>query len=434
MISISKLYNGFKAWGDGLRYGEAKEAFARISIPVKASERKPVVVWNVTRRCNLYCCHCYSASENHEYDNELTTSEGKRLLKDLAGYSVPVVLFSGGEPLMRNDIFELLHEAQKLALRTVISTNGTLIDNEIAQALKKYGVAYVGVSLDGIGENNDRFRGKKGAFDAAVKGIEAAARAGLKVGLRLTLTRHTTASLNTIFEFIKEAPIDRICFYHLVYSGRGRHLVGDELTHQDTRQIIDAIIDFSYESARKGSRKEVLTVDNHVDGVYLYLRMREEGDKEPEKRARAEEVLRLLRWNGGGLYSTGIGIGAIDSAGNAHPDQFWTHYSPGSVRERQFSEIWQDESDPIMYGLRHRRDTIRGRCRLCRWFDACGGSLRVRAELIYSDPCAPDPACYLSDDEIGLDNEKRKELSEPDEIYVVPDFFRSSSHKAGPHV
>lgn len=427
MISITKLYYGWRAGGDSIRYGEPPTAGLNSSassrVPRSAAERRPVVVWNITRRCNLHCIHCYTDSQDREYPDELTTDEGKRLLDDLANFSVPVVLFSGGEPLSRPDIWTLLEHARRIKLRTVLSTNGTLIDNTIARGLKAVGVTYVGVSLDGIGDVNDEFRGKKGAFDSAVNGIEACARAGLRVGLRLTLTQYNVESLDDIFDFVKSSPIERICFYHLVYSGRGRKLKAVELTHQDTRMAINTIINRTGELLKTGRNKEVLTVDNHADGVYIYLRLLSESRDNSEKARQCEEVRRLLEWNGGGLYSSGVGIGAIDSYGNVHPDQFWSHYTLGNVRERPFSEIWQDESEPLLYGLRHRRKYIKGRCRLCQWFNMCGGAMRVRADLVYSDPWAPDPACYLSDEEIGLDETKKQELMERNEIFDVPDFL-----------
>ncbi len=427
MISISKLYCGGKAWGDRIRYGTDVgrhiKTHPTVETPTSAHERKPVVVWNITQRCNLRCLHCYSDSENRPYPDELTTREGEVLLDDLAEFGVPVVLFSGGEPLMRPDIMQLLDHARRPGLRTVLSTNGTLIDDSVAQELKKRGVAYVGISLDGIGKTNDAFRGVEGAFEKAVQGIESCARAGVKVGLRLTLTRHTVSELDAVFEFVHDSPVERVCFYHLVYTGRGRGLTGDELIYAETRAAIDKIIDGTARLDSRGYPGEILTVDNHVDGVYLYLRMKHEAGENPEKIQRARSVLELLRWNGGGLNSTGIGIGAVDARGNVHPDQFWTHYSPGSVRERPFSEIWQDERDPILRGLRHRSDLIKGRCRLCHWFDACGGSLRVRADVVYNDPWAPDPGCYLSDEEIGLDSAKQNELTNNNEIFPIPEFY-----------
>ena len=159
---------------------------------------------------------------------------------------------------------------------------------------------------------------------------------------------------------------------------------------------------------------DILTVDNHVDGVYVYLKLLAEGY------SRAEEVWGLLTWNGGGLYSSGVGIGCIDYEGHVHPDQFWWRYDLGGVRERPFSEIWLDPDEPLLQGLRDRRSRIKGRCRLCKFFDACGGSLRVRADAYFGDSWAPDPACYLSDDEIGLGQVGRQELIETGEDFKMP--------------
>ncbi|MFB3817022.1 MAG: radical SAM protein [Candidatus Methylomirabilales bacterium] len=412
MISISKLYCQGLAESDGLRYGHGHRGAA----PRSAAERRPVTVWNVTRTCNLRCIHCYTDSEARRYGGELTTAEGKRLLEDLAAFAVPAVLFSGGEPLARPDLLELVAYARGLGLRPTLSTNGTLITEEAAARIREAGFTYVGISLDGIGPVNDQFRGMAGAFDRAVRGFKACVAAGQRVGLRLTLTRHNVANLHAIFDFLEAERIDRACFYHLVYSGRGGRIAGDDLTPQESRRALDVILARTRDFHRRGLPKEILTVDNHVDGVYLYLKLREEA---PE---RAEEVRKLLAWNGGGLYSSGVGIADIDFQGNVHADQFWMHRSFGNVRERPFSQIWTDVSDPLMAGLKHRRAVLKGRCRpdMCRWFDLCGGALRVRADLVYGDPWAPDPACYLTDEEIGLTPEKRERLRAAGQEFPAP--------------
>ena len=424
MISISKLYCGGKAESDGLRYGHGGRAAAMATgaVPhaLTAAERRPVVVWNATRTCNLRCIHCYTDSEARKYDGELTTEEGKALIRDLASFRIPALLFSGGEPLTRPDLFELVSYARSLDLRPTLSTNCTLITAETAQKIKDAGFTYVGISLDGIGEVNDRFRGVGGAFDRAVRGFKACVAVGQRVGLRLTLTRHNVQNLHEIFDFLERENIDRACFYHLVYSGRGGKIAGDDLSPPETRQAIDIILERTEDFRRRGLRKEILTVDNHVDGVYLYLKLLQ---KDP---ARAEQVLRLLTWNGGGLHSSGVGIADIDFQGNVHADQFWAHYSFGNVRQRPFSQIWMDTSDPLMAGLKNRRAKIKGRCApdVCKWFDACGGALRVRADLVYNDPWAPEPACYLTDEEIGFTDEKKAMVRERGEEFPIPEFQR----------
>lgn len=405
MIDISRLYCSQDTTGDPLRYGhkrgpghgsphatEKKEH----EVPRSASERRPVVVWNITRRCNLSCIHCYTDSHNTEYPGELTTDEAKKLIRDLASFGIPALLISGGEPLIRKDIFAVAQFAKDLNLRLTLSTNGTLIDKEMARRIKEVGFSYVGISFDGIGETNDRFRGMKGAFDMAVNAVRNCMEIGQKVGLRLTLTRRNYEDLNAIFDFIEKEGIQRACFYHLVYAGRGSRISKDDLNHEETRKAIDIILDRTEDLHMKGLKKDILTVDNHVDGPYLYLRLKERDPK------RAEEVAALMRWNGGGANSSGVGIGDIDPSGNVHPDQFWQHYTLGNIRERRFSEIWMDTTDPLMAGLKNRIPLLKGKCSRCKFIDICGGSFRVRADVVHGDPWAPDPSCYLTDKEISI--------------------------------
>lgn len=393
MIDITKLYCGAAAAGDALRYGRPTSGTPADTLRF-AEDKKPIVVWNSTRRCNLNCIHCYADSENKTYPNELSTAEAQAMIRDLAEFGVPVILFSGGEPLLRADIYDNAACAHELGIRTVISTNGTLITEKAAQRIKDAGFGYVGISLDGIGERNDFFRGTEGAFQAALRGFDNCVAVGQRVGLRLTLTRHNYQDLNAIFDFIEEHRINRACFYHLVYTGRGCDLRSADLSHEESRRAVDLIVDRTADFHRRGLDVDILTVDNHCDGPYLYLRMLREGSP------RAGQVLQLLERNGGN--SSGIGIADIDNEGNVHADQFWLHYSFGNVRDRKFGDIWTDTSDPLMAGLKNRKPLLKGRCGACKWLDICNGNFRVRAEAVYGDVWAPDPACYLTDEEIGL--------------------------------
>jgi radical SAM protein with 4Fe4S-binding SPASM domain len=278
-------------------------------------------------------------------------------------------------------------------MRAVISTNGTLITPEMAADLKRIGLSYVGVSLDGMRETNDLFRGVSGAFEAALKGIRNCQGAGIKVGLRFTINRRNAADIPQMFDLIEKENIPRICFYHLVYAGRGSALMKEDLDGAETRRVVDLIIDRTRDLHRRGKAVEVLTVDNHADGPYLYLRMKKEDSP------RAGEVLDLLGMNGGN--SSGVGIGCISWDGRVHADQFWRHYSFGNVRERPFSEIWEDATDPVMSKLKEKKKYVTGRCASCRWLEVCAGNFRVRAEAATGDLWAPDPACYLTDEEVG---------------------------------
>ncbi len=393
MIGISKLYCGTVEASDPLRYGRRSKDLPSHLLQF-SSDKKPVVVWNVGRRCNLRCVHCYSQSHDQEYSGELTHEEGLRLIDDLAEFGAPVLLFSGGEPLMRPRLFELIAHARERGMRAVISTNGTLITPDVAAQLKEFGLSYVGVSLDGLEETNDKFRGMNGAFKLALEGIRNCRKAGIKVGLRFTMNRRNVQDIGGIFDLLIQEDIPRVCFYHLVYAGRGSKLISEDLSREESRKAVDLIMDRTRDAHAAGIPLEVLTVDNHCDGPYLYLRTLRE---DPEK---AKGVLELLSMNGGN--SSGIGIGCVSWDGEVYADQFWRHYSFGNVREKPFSKIWMDTADKVMAGLKERKGLLKGRCALCKWLDVCNGNFRVRAEAVTDDLWASDPACYLTDEEIGL--------------------------------
>jgi len=281
-------------------------------------------------------------------------------------------------------------------MRPTISTNGTLITKEVAQRLKNIGVGYVGISLDGTKETNDKFRGKEGAFDKALRGMHNCMEIDQRVGLRFTINRHNYKDLNDIFDLIEEENIPRACFYHLVYSGRGSEMVKEDISLAESREVMDLIIDRTQDFLERGLDKEILTVDNHADGIYLYRRMKEEN---PEK---AEEVWELLSRNGGNR--TGIAIANVNWVGDVHPDQFTQNHTFGNVRERKFGKIWTDTSqNEILAGLKDRKPLLKGRCAECKWLDVCNGNFRARAEAIHGDFWQEDPACYLTDEEIGLE-------------------------------
>lgn len=393
MIGISKLYCGTVEPSDALRYGRDSSKLPSHLLQF-SKDKRPVVVWNVTRRCNLKCVHCYAHAKDKHFDNELSTEQGKALIEDLARFGSPVMLFSGGEPLVRKDLPQLAAYAVEKGMRAVISTNGTLITPSMARTLKQIGLSYVGISLDGMQEINDRFRGVKGAFKSALEGIKNSQDAGIKVGLRFTVNRFNVDEIPKIFQLLEDMDIPRVCFYHLVYAGRGSEMVKEDLSHEGTRQAVDLIIDETKRLFDKGKPKEVLTVDNHADGPYVYLRMLKD---DPE---RAKEVLELLQWNEGN--NSGRGIGCVSWDGQVHADQFWRHHSFGNVKERPFSEIWMDTSDELMGKLKEKKKHVKGRCAGCTWLDVCGGNFRVRAEAVSGDVWAPDPACYLTDEEIAI--------------------------------
>lgn len=391
MISVTKLLLAKEYQGDELRYRKGAATMKHGA----GEGHGPVVAWNMTRTCNLHCRHCYMDADEKRHTGELTTAEAKRFIDDLAAFHVPALLMSGGEPLVRKDFFELAEYASAHGVRPTLSTNGTLIDEDAAKKIKAAGVAYVGVSLDGPQHVNDEFRGKAGAYTAAMRGIQNCVAVGQRVGLRFTINKANVDHLDEIFDFIEQEHIDRACFYHLVYAGRGEAMADEDVTPEESRRAMDTIIRRTRDNEARGLEKEILTVDNHCDGVYLYLTAKRDGDEEL-----AARIWELISMNGGNR--SGIAFGEVDPEGNVHPDQFTRHYTFGNVRERSFGEIWRDESNPILAGLKDRKPLLKGRCAKCRFLAQCNGNFRTRAEARTGDYWASDPACYLTDEEIGL--------------------------------
>ncbi|MDR0239457.1 MAG: 12,18-didecarboxysiroheme deacetylase, partial [Deltaproteobacteria bacterium] len=340
MIGISKLYCGQIEPSDALRYGRHSGKLPSHLLQFSA-DKKPVVVWNMTRRCNLRCVHCYAKALEERGKDAITTEQGKALIDDLAAYGAPVMLFSGGEPLVREDVVELAKHATGKGMRAVISTNGTLITQQKARELKEVGFSYVGISLDGGEDVHDRFRAVPGSFRKALEGIANCQAEGLKVGLRFTVNKRNVGEVPVLFDLVRDLEVPRICFYHLVYSGRGSDLIKEDLNHAETRALLDLIMDHTRALFDAGKPKEVLTVDNHADGPYVWMRLQREDP------GRAAEVFELLQYNEGN--SSGRGIGCISWDGQVHADQFWRNHSFGNVLERPFSLIWDDPDIALLH-------------------------------------------------------------------------------------
>ncbi len=391
MIGISKLYMGQAEASDPLRYGRMSQHLPSHLLQF-AKDKKPIVVWNITQRCNLKCQHCYAAGEAN-VAQELTTEECLRAIDGFAEFGCPVVLFSGGEPFIRPDILELAAYAREKGLRVVFSTNGTLITPTLAEKIHALGVSYVGISIDGTAATHDAFRGVPGAYEQSLKAIRACREAGVKVGLRVTLTRANVKEIPAIFRLMREEKIPRICLYHLVYTGRGAALRANDLSHEETRQAVEQIIQETRASFEQGHPLEVLTVDNHADAPYLWMKM------EREAHPRANDVLQLLRMNGGN--SSGHGLSCVSWDGTVYPDQFWRNKPLGNIREKSFGEIWgAPEPGSLLAQLREKPLHVTGRCKACRFLNLCGGNFRARGEAVTGECWGEDPACYLTDDEI----------------------------------
>ncbi|MCE5181442.1 MAG: heme d1 biosynthesis radical SAM protein NirJ [Betaproteobacteria bacterium] len=358
----------------------------------------PVVIWNLIRRCNLTCKHCYSISADKDFPGELSTEEVFAVMDDLKCFRVPVLILSGGEPLLRPDIFEIAHRAKAMGFYVGLSSNGTLIDESNIEKIAAVGFDYVGVSLDGIAATHDKFRRMDGAFDASMRGIRLCKARGIKVGIRFTLTQDNAHDLPGLLRLMEEEGLDKFYLSHLNYAGRGNKNRKNDVFHQATRAAMDLLFDTCWRDQQAGRHKEFVSGNNDADGVYLLFWVRR-NFPHLEEHVRAK----LVQWGGN---SSGVNVANIDNLGNVHPDTMWWNYTLGNVRERNFSEIWMDISDPIMAGLKAQPRQVGGRCGQCRYFDICGGNTRVRAWQVSGDPWAEDPACYLDDEEIGIDGVK----------------------------
>ena len=354
----------------------------------------PVVIWNLIRRCNLTCKHCYSISADTDFPGELTTDEVFAVMDDLKAFRVPVLILSGGEPLLRPDIFDISHRAKAMGFYVGLSSNGTLIDGHNIDAIAAAEYDYVGISLDGIGATHDAFRRKEGAFDASMRGIRLCRDRDLKVGVRFTMTLDNAHQLPDLLRLVEDEGIDKFYLSHLNYAGRGNKNRGDDAAFETTRRAMDLLFETCWNHVREGSEKEFVTGNNDADGVYL-LHWVEARFPQQADHMRAK----LAQWGGN---SSGVNVANIDNLGNVHPDTFWWHYDLGNVRTRPFSEIWRDTSDPIMAGLKRHPRPLKGRCGACAYLDICGGNTRVRALQLTGDPWQEDPACYLTDAEIGV--------------------------------
>jgi len=390
MINCSKLLQSTQTLKEIKRYSAVKEEAPKWMLRFSKTA-SPIVVWNVTRKCNLRCVHCYinAVEEDAEEDmGELTTREAMGMIEDLVAIKSPMLAFSGGEPLLREDIYELNVYAMKLGLRTILSTNSTLITREVAKKIKKAGFAYVGVSLDGSKEAHDEFRGAKGAFEKSLQGLRYLMEEGVKTGVRFAITNQNYDELSKVLEITKREKIPRFSLFQLVYGGRGKEIINWDIFNEQRREVMDYII----KEARVSNGMNIVTADNYADGIYLLQNVAEH---EPE---RASEVERLLAMQSG--CPAGDGLANVDNRGDVHLCPYWQSRTIGNIREKKFSDIWFDEENEFLAKMRDKTRYIKDKCGRCKLNHLCMGC-RVRAEVANGDPFGEDPACYLTEDEIA---------------------------------
>lgn len=374
----------------------------------RAENRAPVIVWNVCRHCNMTCPHCYAAATDKPSRRRLSTDEALALIREMAECGVRVLIFSGGEPLLREDLFELIECANGVGMSTHLSTNGVLIDPDVARRLKDTGIGYVGVSIDGLAEFNDAYRGLAHGFDRAVAGLQNARKAGMKTGVRITLTQKNLDQLDPLIEEAMQIPVDRFYVSHLLYSGRGVNMEGADLSPEQTRKTLLWLFEVADELLDVPEAPRFVTGGNDSDGPLLLRWLETTYGVDA-----AQPVRELLELRGGN--SAGEGVLNIDHLGRVHPDQFWRQETLGRVREQSFQEIL---AHPLRQELRDRLAKLHGRCAACNFASICRGSHRERALAHFGDRWAADPACVMTDAEIGLAPEAPKPSTSIEEGYA----------------
>jgi heme d1 biosynthesis radical SAM protein NirJ len=362
--------------------------------PLKPARKPaaPVVIWNLIRRCNLTCKHCYTTSADIDFPGELTTPEIYTVMDDLKAFKVPVLILSGGEPLLHPDIFNISRRAKDMGFYVALSSNGTKISAENIDEISDIDYQYIGVSLDGIKDTHDQFRRVKGSFDEALCGVHLCLDKGIKVGIRFTLTQDNAKDFPALLQLMDDNDIDKFYLSHLNYGGRGNRNRKDDAFFEITRDAMDLMFETCYEWLKAGKDREFVTGNNDADAVYfLHWVIKNFPEKAEHIKAKLEQ------WGGN---ASGVNVANIDNLGNVHPDTFWWHYDLGNVKKRPFSEIWMDTSDPLMAGLKQNPRPLEGRCATCHYQTICNGNTRVRAAQTTSNNWAEDPGCYLSDGEI----------------------------------
>jgi len=364
--------------------------------PPVAPARKPpgpVVVWNLIRRCNLNCLHCYSTSADVDFKGELSTAEALATLEQLRAAHVPALILSGGEPLLRPDLYEIAARARELGFHLSLSSNGTLLTQDHARRLAQTGFDYVGVSLDGLQPTHDRFRRHVDAFTDALAGIRRARDAGLRVGVRMTLTEANAAELPAVVALTEAEGLDKFYLSHFNYAGRALGHKRETAQHRVTRTALDGLFEHVWARAQRGQAGDFVTGNNDADGVYLLHWI---AARFPDRVADMRQ--RLIHWGGN---ASGMNVANIDNLGNVHPDTMWWQVTLGNVRERAFGAIWADRAHPLMAGLNARPRPLEGRCGACPQRVICNGNTRSRAYGATGNYWAEDPGCYLSDAEIA---------------------------------
>jgi len=349
-----------------------------------------IAIWNFTNRCNLSCMHCYSKADLDAVDT-LTTEKIIETLPKLKANGVKFLIFSGGEPLTRKDLYEIADKCKEIGIITYLSTNGLYVGKKNAKKIIDT-FNYVGISIDGSEKTHDYFRGLDGSFRESMKAVKLLnSFEGAKVGIRFTITKETYDDLEFIFDLAEKENIPKVYISHLVYSGRGLDNLEMDLSKEQRRTAVEFILNKAFEYRESGKDIEIVTGNMEQDAI-LFLELF--GKKYPDLKQEMKD--RLISWGGN---SAGRKLLNIDSEGNVKPDPFFPE-TIGNIFDSDFSDIWTNNPSELLKTLRVHPRGISGKCSDCDFINICNGGSRSRAYAIYGDMWAEDPSCYLTQEEI----------------------------------
>ncbi len=366
------------------------ESIAMFGIRTPQVMAAPIfVVWQFTNRCNLRCRHCYASSTPSSMPDELTTDEAKKLIDELAECGVAGIAFSGGEPLARGDFFEVARYAKERGFYVSVATNGTLITPSVAKMLKDC-VDYVEISIDGLGETHDSFRGVPGAFDRAVEGAKNCIAQGIDVGIAMTVTRYNLSEVPKVIQLAKDIGASRFCAFNFIPTGRGRDIIDVDLAPDEREELLKFLYTKMLEdnsiqilsTAPQYSRISIQAVKENPNAFAIPTHFFSK-DIGKALKSKTEIITEFIGGCGAGrLYC------AIQPNGDVWPCVFMP-IRVGNIRERRFRDIWLNNK--ILNALRDR-SKLKGHCGVCKYRNVCGGC-RARAYAYFGDILAPDPGC-----------------------------------------
>lgn len=337
------------------------------------------IAWEITRRCNLKCVHCRSSSEAVVNDHpDFSLEAAHRLIDDIAGYAKPVVVLSGGEPLMRKDVFEIAEYGASKGLRICLATNGVMINKERCERIKSSGIKIVSLSLDGsTADVHDNFRSQKGAFQGTVNAAELFKKNGIEFIINSSFTKRNQEEIPKVYKVAKELGATAWYMFMIVPTGRGEDIMSELITREDYEEILEWHYDM------ESNEKDILVRPTCAPHYYRIVlqKAREKGDKYER---------RSLKFSTGGSKGCIAGqlICLIDVDGDVLPCSYFPK-SAGNVFRQSFKDIW--ENSDFFKELRDFK-SYKGRCGSCEYINVCGGC-RARAYAMDGDYLEEEPFC-----------------------------------------